>query len=69
MFTSRARSRPSARLSLRRLDARGTARLDLQLAGVRIRDIRALCTMLPAKVSLAGRPLELRRACCCATAG
>ena len=59
VFTSRARSRPSARLSLRRLDARGTARLDLQLAGVRIRDIRALCTMLPAKVSLAGRPLEL----------
>ena len=59
VFTSRARSRPSVRLSLRRLDAHGTVRLDLQLAGVRIRDIRALCTMLPAKVSLAGRPLEL----------
>ena len=45
--------------SLRRLDARGGARLDLRLTRVRTRDIRALCAVLPAGVSPAGRPLEL----------
>jgi hypothetical protein len=58
-FTSRKRGEPGVRLRLRRLDARGRARLDLRLSRVRIRDIRALCTVLPARVSQAGRPLEL----------
>ena len=47
------------RLHLRRLGARGEAQVDLRLANVRTRDIRALCTVLPAGVSRAGRPLEL----------
>ena len=58
-FTSHRRGRPRVRLHIRRLDARGGARLDLRLTRVRTRDIRALCTVLPASVSLAGRPLEL----------
>ena len=59
LFTSARRGRPGVRLRLRRLDVRGGARLDLRLSRVRTRDIRALCTVLPASVSLDGRPLEL----------
>jgi hypothetical protein len=59
VFTSRRRGGPRVRLHLRRLDVRGGARLDLRLTRVRTRDIRALCTVLPASVSRAGRPLEL----------
>jgi hypothetical protein len=58
-FTSRKRGKPGVRLRLRRLDARGGARLDLRLTRVRIRDIRGLCAVLPARISRAGRPLEL----------
>ena len=58
-FTSHRRGGPRVRLQIRRLDARGGARLDLRLTRVRTRDIRALCTVLPAGVSPAGRPLEL----------
>ena len=58
LFSS-ARSDPRVLLHLRRLGARGEARIDLRLANVRTRDIRALCTVLPAGVSRAGRPLEL----------
>jgi hypothetical protein len=59
VFASRQRGRPQVRLSLRRLDVRGGTQLNLRLTGVRTRDIRALCTVLPASVSLVGRPLEL----------
>ena len=59
LFTSRRRGGPRVRLQLRPLDARGRARLDLTFRRVRTRDIRALCTVLPAGVSRAGRPLEL----------
>ncbi len=59
LFASARRDRPSVRLNLRRMDSRGDARLQLRLARVRIRDIRALCAVLPASVSRAGRPLEL----------
>ena len=59
LFTSAGRGRPSVRLSLRRGDSRGGARLQLRLARVRIRDIRTLCTVLPASVSRDGRRLEL----------
>jgi hypothetical protein len=58
-FTSRKRGKPRVRLRLRRPNARGRARLDLRLSRVRIRDIRALCTVLPASIHQAGRPLEL----------
>ena len=57
LFTIR-RSGVQVRLNLRRLDVRGGARLDLQLTA-RTRDVRALCSVLPASVSLDGRPLEL----------
>ena len=59
LFTSRAARRatgapaPAAPAPTRR------ARLDLRLTRVRTRDVRALCTVLPAGVSRAGRPLEL----------
>ena len=59
LFASAGRDRPSVRLNLRRMDSRGGARLDLRLARVRVRDIRALCAVLPARVSRDGRPLEL----------
>ena len=59
VFTSRRRGGPRVRLHLRRLDQRGAAQLDLRLTRVRTRDIRALCTVLPASVHRAGRPLEL----------
>ena len=59
VFTARRRGGPGVRLRLRRLDVRGGARLELRLTRVRTRDIRALCTVLPASVSPAGRPLEL----------
>ena len=59
VFTSRRRAAPRVRLRLRHLDARGGARLDLRLTRVRTREIRALCTVLPARVHPAGRPLEL----------
>jgi hypothetical protein len=57
LFATR-RSGARVRLNLRRLDPRGGARLDLQLT-VRTRDIRVLCGVLPASVSLESRPLEL----------
>ena len=59
LFTARRRGTVRARLQLRRLDARAAARVDLRLTRVRIRDIRALCAVLPAGISSAGRPLEL----------
>jgi hypothetical protein len=59
LFTSGRRGRPGVRLRVRRLAERGGARLDLRLTRVRTRDIRALCTVLPASISRAGRPLEL----------
>ena len=42
-----------------RTDVGSGARILNILGSRRVRDIRALCTMLPARVSLAGRPLEL----------
>jgi hypothetical protein len=59
LFTSRRRGGPRVRLQLRRSDVRGDARLALRLSSVRTRDIRALCGVLPASVSRAGRRLEL----------
>jgi hypothetical protein len=59
LFTSRRRGGPRVRLRVRRVDVRGGARLDLRLSRIRTRDIRALCTVLPARVHRAGRPLEL----------
>ena len=59
VFTLDRRDAPRVRLRVRRLDVRGAAQLDLRLTRVRTRDIRALCTVLPASVSRAGRPLEL----------
>jgi hypothetical protein len=59
LFTAARRGRPRVRLHLRRVGARRGARLDLRLSRVRTRDIRALCTVLPASVSADGRPLEL----------
>ena len=60
VFTSGRRGAPRVSLDLRRLRTpRGSARLDMRLTRVRTRDIRALCGVLPASVSLAGRPLEL----------
>jgi hypothetical protein len=59
LFTSRRRGGARVRLQLRRVDARGGARFALRLTSVRIRDIRALCGVLPAGVNRAGRPLEL----------
>jgi hypothetical protein len=59
LFTARRRGALRVRLQLRRLDARAAARVDLRLTRVRIRDIRALCAVLPARISRAGRPLEL----------
>ena len=59
LFTSRGRGGPRVRLRLRRLHLPGRGRVDLRLTRVRTRDVRALCTTLPASVSRAGRPLEL----------
>ena len=59
IFTARGRSGPRVRLRLRRVGTTGNAHLALRLSGVRTRDVRALCTVLPAGVSQAGRPLEL----------
>jgi hypothetical protein len=59
VFTSQRRGRPRVRLELRRSGTRGDARIDLRLTRVRTRDIRTLCTVLPARISRAGRPLEL----------
>jgi hypothetical protein len=59
LFASRRRGGPRVRLRLRQPDGRASARVGLRLTRVRTQDIRALCTVLPARVSLAGRPLEL----------
>ncbi len=59
VFVSRRRGGPRVRLRLRPLDGRGHARLQPTVSRVRIRDVRALCTLLPATVGRAGRPLEL----------
>jgi FG-GAP-like repeat len=59
LFTARRRGALRVRLQLRRLDAGAAARVDLRLTRARIRDIRPLCTVLPASVHLVGRPLEL----------
>ena len=59
LFAARRRGAARVRLQLRRLDARAATRFDLRLTRVHIRDIRALCAVLPAGVSRAGRPLEL----------
>ena len=59
VFTTAGSRGPRARLRLRGFGAPGQARLDLRLSKVRTRDIRALCAVLPAGVSRAGRPLEL----------
>jgi hypothetical protein len=60
LFTSAGRSGTArVRLKLLRLNRGGTMHLDLRLTQVRIRDVRALCTVMPAGVSRAGRPLEL----------
>jgi hypothetical protein len=58
LFTSGRRGRPHVHLKLRRVDTHA-ARLDLRLTRVRTRDIRALCAVLPARVSRTSRPLEL----------
>jgi hypothetical protein len=59
VYTANRRGGTRVRLRLGRQDARGRTRLHLRLTRVRIRDVRALCTVLPAGVSLEGRPLEL----------
>ena len=65
VFTSRARSRPSARLSMRRLDAHGTARLDLQSPGsASATSAPSARCFRPESASPAGRSSS-RRACCC----
>ncbi len=50
---------PRVRLRLRRLGAQGRVHVDLRLSRVRVRDVRALCTVTPAAIGRAGRPLEL----------
>ena len=60
LFTSAGRARgPRVRLRVQRPGVRGRSRYDLRLDRVRVRDVRALCTVLPAGVSRAGRRLEL----------
>jgi hypothetical protein len=58
-YTADRRGGPRVRLRLGRKDARGRTRLRLRLTRVRIRDVRALCTVLPAGAGLDGRPLDL----------
>ena len=60
IFTAAGPRGPRVRLRLRSARARPAgAQVALRLARVRTRDVRALCTVLPAGVSRAGRPLEL----------
>ena len=59
LFTASRRGAVQVRLQLRRLKGTlGSAQIDLRLTRLRTSDLRALCAVLPAGVSRAGRPLE-----------